>query len=86
MENNKYCNKEMDNKLSQHTRNKHIDCNILTKTISDNYYKMVGDVSQYIKPEISDYKISLLIGQLGRMGEGILNYNGGISKITLFLI
>ena len=47
---------------------------------------MVGDVSQYIKPEISDYKISLLIGQLGRMGEGILNYNGGISKITLFLI
>lgn len=85
-DNNKYCNKDMDNNLSQHTRNKHIDCNILKPTISDNYYKMVGDISQYIKPEVSDYKISLLIGQLGRMGDDVLNYNGGISKITLFLI
>lgn len=86
MENNRYCNKEIHNNLSQHTRNKHIDCNILKPTISDNYYKMVGDISQYIKPEISDYKISLLIGQLGRMGQDVLNYNGGTSKITLFLI
>lgn len=85
-DNNKYCNKDMDNNLAQHTRNKHIDCNILKPTISDNYYKMVGDISQYIKPEISDYKISLLIGQLGRMGEDALNYNGGTSKIVLFLI
>lgn len=85
-DNDKYCNKELDNSLSQHTRNKHIDCNILKSTTSNNYYKMVGDISQYIKPSIEKYKISLLIGQLGRMGEGILNYNGGTSKITLFLI
>lgn len=86
VENNKYCNKEEDNILSQHTRNKHIDCNILKSTISNNYYKMVGDISQYIKSGVSDYKISLLIGQLGRMGEDVLNYNGGTSKISLFLI
>ncbi|WP_434798593.1 hypothetical protein [Terrisporobacter vanillatitrophus] len=85
-EHNKYCNKEEDNILSQHTRNKHIDCNILKSTASDNYYKMVGDISQYIKSEVSDYKISLLIGQLGRMGEDVLNYNGGTSQISLFLI
>ncbi|WMT83289.1 hypothetical protein [Terrisporobacter mayombei] len=85
-EHSKYCNKEEDNILSQHTRNRHIDCNILKPTTSDNYYKMVGDISQYIKSGVRDYKISLLIGQLGRMGEDVLNYNGGTSQISLFLI
>lgn len=86
VEHNKYCNKEEDNLLSEHTRNRHIDCNILKSTTSENYYKMVGDISQYIKSGVSDYKISLLIGQLGRMGEDVFNYNGGTSKISLFLI
>lgn len=86
-ENKKYCNEEVDNKISTHTHNKHIDCNALKSTTNKNYYyNMVGDISQYIKPDISEYKISLLMGQLGRMGENILDYNGGISKITLFLI
>ena len=85
-ENNKYCNKEEDNILSQHTRNKHIDFNTLKSTIDNNYYKMMGDISQYIKSDVSDYKISLLIGQLGRKGEDVLNYNGGTSQISLFLI
>ena len=84
--NDRYCNKELDNSLSQHTRNKHIDCNILKSVTGDNYYKMVGDISQYINTSVEKYKISLLIGQVGRMGEDILNYNGGTSKITLFLI
>lgn len=85
-DNKKYCNKEMDKYISNHTHNKHIDCNILKSKTSNNYYNMVGDISQYIKPEVNEYKISLLIGQLGRMGENILDYNGGTSKITLFLI
>lgn len=84
--NGKYCNKEKDNVLSQHTQNKHIDCNILQSEINKNYYEMVGDISQYIKTDVSEYKISLLIGQLGRKGDNIFNYNGGTSKITLFLI
>lgn len=86
LENDKYCNKDEDNTLSQHTRNKHIDCNILKSSISNNYYKMVGDISQYIKTSVEKYKISLLIGQLARHGENSTDYNGGTSKITLFLI
>lgn len=87
-EKNKYCNKEEDNILSEHTQNKHIDCNILKPTIGmdENYYKMVGDISQYIDTGTSEYKISLLIGQLGRIGETDHTYKGGTSKITLFLI
>lgn len=84
--NEKYCDKEIDNNLSNHTQNKHIDCNILKSSIANNYYKMVGDISQYIKKSIENYKISLLIGQIGRKSEDALNYNGGTSQITLFLI
>lgn len=86
MENNKYCNKEEDNVLSQHTRDKHIDFNILKSNIDNNYYKMVGDISKYINKSTEKYKISLLIGQLGRIGEDAINYNGGTSQISLFLI
>lgn len=82
----KYCNKEIDYSISQHIKNKHIDCNILEETTSKNYYEMVGDISQYIKSSVEKYKISLLIGQVGRHGENINNYNGGTSKLTLFLI
>lgn len=85
-ENSKYCNKEKDNILSQHTSSKHIDCNILKSDAKNDYYEMVGDISQYIKTGVNEYKISLLIGQPGRMGEDVFNYNGGISKISLFLI
>ena len=86
MENNKYCNKEEDSVLSQHTRDKHIDFNILKSNIDNNYYKMVGDISKYIKQSTQKYKISLLIGQLGRMGGDSIDYNGGTSQISLFLI
>ncbi len=84
--NEKYCNKEIDNNLSNHTQNKHIDCNILKSSTTNNYYNMVGDISQYIKKSIENYKISLLIGQIGRKSGGALNYTGGTSQITLFLI
>ena len=84
--NNKYCNKEQHNILSQHTNNKHIDLNILKSNIDDNYYKMVGDISQYINQSTEKYKISLLIGKLGKVGEEAVNDNGGTSQISLFLI
>lgn len=84
--NEKYCNKERDEYISNYTNNKHIDCNILKSSTNHNYYEMIGDISQYIKPSINKYKISLLIGQVGRYGKDISNYKGGVSKLSLYLI
>ena len=84
--NEKYCNKEMDKHISQHTHGNHIDCNILGGDVSNNYYKMEGDISKYITSTTSQYTISLLVGQVGRYGEDISSYGGGISKINLYLI
>ena len=82
----KYCNKEEDNILSNHTNKKHIDFNILESVNKNNYYKMVGDISQYINQSTEKYKISLLIGKFGKVGEEAVNDNGGTSQISLFLI
>lgn len=82
----KYCNKEEHNILSNHTNKKHVDFNILESISQNNYYKMVGDISNYIKKSTQNYKISLLIGQLGRSGEGAVTQNGGTSQVSLFLI
>ena len=81
-----YCDKEKHDILSEHTYNKHLDTNILENSTSGKYYKMVGDISQYINSERNDYTISLLIGLMGRMGENASDYGGGISKLSLYLI
>ncbi len=85
-ENERYCNKNIDDELSIHTNSKHIDCNMLRPTTADNYFRMIGDISQYIDTRVNEYKISLAVGQLARYGEGASSYGGGISKIELFLI
>lgn len=85
-ENKKYCNKNMHDNLSQHTNGKHIDCSILKPTTADNYFRMIGDISNYISSGVNQYKISLLIGQVARAGEDASSYGGGTSKIDLFLI
>ena len=85
-ENEKYCDRENDNILSQHTNYKHLDTNILGKSYEDNYYKMIGDISQYIERTTNEYTISLLIGQMAREVGDISYYGGGISKLNLYLI
>ena len=55
-------------------------------TTADNYFRMIGDISNYIITGVNQYKISLLIGQVARAGEDASSYGGGTSKIDLFLI
>lgn len=47
---------------------------------------MIGDISNYIRTGVNQYKITLLIGQVARAGENASSYGGGTSKIDLFLI
>lgn len=84
--NEKYCDREKDNILSQHTNCKHLDTNILSKNYESYYYKMIGDISKYIKKTTNEYTISLLIGQMAREVGNIPYYGGGISKLNLYLI
>lgn len=94
-EKNQFCDKEVDSILSQHTNSNHIDFNILKDNYSfainsartdKKYYKMIGDISEYISDSTNQYTISLLTGQIGRINQEDSSNTGGISKINLYLI